>query len=159
LNVTATPTPVATTLPAAQPAPTTGPGQIPVRVCVQPNQLAGATLGGDNAVIWGLTTPGATCFPYVGYNTGEQASGTDYLTDILGQRADANGLVRFPFHEMTQGTYGIARVTCVIGGSSGMACQGFTVGQSSGQPLPTDLDQRLANLNAGQPCPLITKSS
>jgi hypothetical protein len=158
LNVTATATPVPTTLPAAQPAPTTGPGQISVRVCVQPNQLAGATLGGDNAVIWGLTTPGVTCFPYVGYNTGEQASGPQYLTDILGQTADANGLVRFPFHEMTQGTYGIARVTCVSGNRAGLACQGFTVSQSSGPPLPTDLDQRLANLNAGQPCPLTTTS-
>lgn len=119
---TPTPTPTSVTAP---PTATPVPAVLAVHACVQPPILNGQSLGGDSAVLQGLSAPDASCTGTIEYLDGTRLPP---FADV--QNADSTGLVSFPFTEKTTSGGGVAQVRCTLGTQSASSCTGFLVLQA-----------------------------
>jgi hypothetical protein len=108
-STSSTPAPSPTVTPTATP-PTLG---FFVQSCVDPLYLNGHTLGGDFATLYGRTTPGSFCTPFVEYSDGGGPSDTVYEAEASsGAIAGESGIVQFPWTVDTYADSGVAAVTC-----------------------------------------------
>lgn len=136
---TATPAPTATATASPTAAASPTPQPFFARACVEPSILEGQTLGGDTAVLHGLSIPGASCGGVVLYLDGTAPADFDGSP----QSADANGMTAFPFTEGSTAGGGVVQITCTLGGHTAQACSGFLILQKPDSALTTADKQKL----------------
>ncbi|HZS94268.1 MAG TPA: hypothetical protein VFA78_05685 [Chloroflexota bacterium] len=147
---TGTPPPTATPAPTATATPVSSSGPFTAQACVQPSVLRGYDFKGGSGILYGRTTPGATCTAGISYyNNPHSYIGGPTSTEFDGtvQTAAADGLVTYPLTEDSKADYGIALVTCVPPtiGSRVIACAAFLVAQNATQDLLTEDTQTTAS--------------